>query len=77
MKKSLLIIVCFAVVILAGIITVTIKNRNRLLEPVPQLVTSQNRNMIGKINKVKAYTGYVIKDPEGTIVESEGQTGRK
>ena len=76
MKKSLLIIVCFAVVILAGIITVTIKNRNRLLEPVPQLVTSQNRNMIGKINKVKADTGYVIKDPEGTIVESEGQTGR-
>ena len=76
MKKSLLIIVCFAVVILAGIITVTIKNRNRLLEPVPQLVTSQNRNMIGKINKVKADTGYVIKDPEGTIVESKGQTGR-
>lgn len=73
MKKRTLVIVCAAVVILAGITAIIAQNRNRPLEPVPQLITSKNRNMIGKINNVKSDTGYVTKDPEGNVVEAKDQ----
>ena len=76
LKKTTLIVCVLVIVVIGGILIMTTSNKNQVLEPVPQLITSRNKNMIGKINTANYDTGYVITDAENNIVESKGQSSQ-